>query len=320
MVACDWNLERMTKLTRPLILLALLCALCLNAAAQASRAKFPQPPTVARGAKLRVVHEDKRFFEGPAWDAATKSLYFTVFEDKVTEIRRLDAQGNVTTWMKNTQGINGMRLARNGRLLAAQAYGHKLLSIKIGATGPADVQTLSGDFNGQPYVQPNDLAEAPNGDLYYTDPDFDGKVKSSVFRRSAAGQVTRIIPNLKNPNGILVSANGQTLYVSDSFDLCVYSFPIKADGSVNVGEMKLFFSPLTENKNEPDGMCADEQGNLYFAMRGGVWVVTPAGKALGLIPIKEFASNVAFGGADRKTLFVTGEGKVYALPMKVRGQ
>ena len=63
----------------------------------------------------------------------------------------------------------------------------------------------------------------------------------------------------------------------------------------------------------------DEQGNLYFTMRGGVWVVASSGKLLGLIPIKEFASNVGFGGADGKTLFVTCEGKVYALQMNVRG-
>ena len=92
--------------------------LCLSASAVVAQQKPALPPTVERNAKLRVVHEAKLFFEGPAWDAATASLYFTVFEDKVTEIRRLDEQGKVTTWMRDTAGINGMRLSRNGRLLA----------------------------------------------------------------------------------------------------------------------------------------------------------------------------------------------------------
>src|SRR5262245_38922157 len=127
--------------------------------AYAQQSTFSLPPTVESGAKLRAVHEDNRFFEGAAWDVATSSLYFTVFKHKVKEIQPLNAQGNVTLWMRDTAGINGMRLARNGRLLAAQAYGHKLLSLKIAPQGPEEIVTLSGDFEGQTYNQPNDLAE-----------------------------------------------------------------------------------------------------------------------------------------------------------------
>jgi gluconolactonase len=71
--------------------------------------------------------------------------------------------------------------------------------------------------------------------------------------------------------------------------------------------------------NDPDGMCADINGNLYFAMRGGIWVVSPEGKSLGLIPVPEFCSNVTFGGADGKTLYITCDRKVYSLSMKVKG-
>jgi gluconolactonase len=91
------------------------------------------------------------------------------------------------------------------------------------------------------------------------------------------------------------------------------------DGSVDQGQLKIFFDPPTENMADPDGMCADAEGNLYFAMRGGVWVVSAEGKSLGLIPVPEFSSNVTFGGADGKTLFVTCDKKVYSLAMNVRG-
>ena len=66
-------------------------------------------------------------------------------------------------------------------------------------------------------------------------------------------------------------------------------------------------------------MCSDAEGNLYFAMRGGVWVVTPEGNPLGLIPVPEFCSNVTFGGDDGRTLYLTCDKKVYALRMAVRG-
>jgi gluconolactonase len=277
------------------------------------------PPTVADGAQPAVVYEEDAFFEGPAWDPATGKLYFTAFKKDNQQILRLDGNKKANVWMDKTQGVNGMRLSRNGRLLGAQAYGHNVLSMKIGASGPEDVKSLTANFQGQTYNQPNDLAEAPNGAIYYTDPDFKGKTRSAVYYLSPEGKASRIITHLKIPNGILVSNDGKTLYVADSFQKRIYSYAIKPDGSVDEGAVKIFFDPDTENRNDPDGMSSDAEGNLYFAMRGGVWVASPEGKTLGFIPIPEFTSNVGFGGKDGKTLFMTCSKKVYALEMKVKG-
>jgi gluconolactonase len=86
-----------------------------------------------------------------------------------------------------------------------------------------------------------------------------------------------------------------------------------------VGPGAVFFDPATDNRASPDGMSIDEQGNLYFSGRGGVWVASPEGKSLGFIPVPEFCSNVTFGGADGRVLYLTCDKKVYALAMKVRG-
>lgn len=277
------------------------------------------PPTVADGSQPNIVYEEDAFFEGPAWEPATGKLYFTAFKKENQQILRLDGPKKITVWMDKTQGVNGMRLSRNGRLLGAQAYGHNLLSMKIGANGPEDVKSLSANFNGENYNQPNDLAEAPTGGIYYTDPDFKGKSRSAVYYLSPEGRVHRIITHLKIPNGILVSNDGKTLFVADSFEKRIYSYPILPDGTVDQGAVKVFFDPDTDNRNDPDGMCADAEGNLYFAMRGGVWVASPEGKTLGFIPIPVFASNVGFGGKDGKTLYVTCDKRVYAIEMKVKG-
>lgn len=292
-----------------------------RAASPPEARNFALPPTVADGAKLNIVYEADSFFEGPAWDPVSGKLYFTSFrKDQNQQILRLDAPGQVFVWMDQTQGVNGMRLSRAaGRLLGAQAYGHNLLSMKIGAAGPEDVKRLSSNFEGETYNQPNDLAEAPDGGIYYTDPDFKGKTRSAVYHLNPEGRVRRIITHLKIPNGILVSPDGKTLYVADSFEKRIYSYPILTDGSVEQGAVKVFFDPWTENQNDPDGMCADAEGNLYFAMRGGVWVASPKGSALGLIPVPEFSSNVAFGGKEGRTLFITCQGKVYSMEMKVKG-
>lgn len=289
-------------------------------ARQAAGDAPPSPSTVAAGAKLTVVYEDGRYFEGPSWDAATGKLYFTVFEKGNEQVLRLDAPGKVTVWMDHTQGINGTYLSRNGRLLAAQAFGHNLYSMRIGPNGPEDLKSLTDNFEGVPYIQPNDVAESPTtGGVYYSDPNFKGKAHSAVYYLSTEGRVRRIIDNLKLPNGLEVSNDGRTLYVSDSFEKRVYAYPILADGGVDQGQVKIFFDPRTENTNDPDGMCADASGNLYFAMRGGVWVVSPEGKPLGLIPVPEFCSNVTFGGADGQTLYLTCDKKVYSLRMNVKG-
>jgi gluconolactonase len=81
----------------------------------------------------------------------------------------------------------------------------------------------------------------------------------------------------------------------------------------------VFFNPDTKDRREPDGMAVDAEGNLYLTGRGGVWAVNPAGGALGLIAVKEFASNVTFGGADGRTLFITCQDRLYNVPMKVKG-
>ena len=303
-----------------LALAALAVAVAQTAGAGSAAGQAALPPTVAPGEKLSVVYEDGRFFEGPSWDPLTARLYFTAFEKGNEQVLRLDAPGKVTVWMDHTQGVNGTYLSRTGRLLAAQAFGHNLLSMRVGRDGPEDVKSLTSGFEGVPYIQPNDVAESPaTGGVYYTDPNFKGKTRSAVYYLSPEGAVRLVVENLKLPNGVEVSNDGRTLYVSDSFEKRVYSYPILPDGGVDQGRVKIFFDPQTENANDPDGMCSDAEGNLYFAMRGGVWVVTPEGKSLGLIPVPEFCSNVTFGGADGRTLYITCDKKVYALAMKARG-
>jgi gluconolactonase len=282
----------------------------------------PLPPTVAPGASLKVEYTDSRFFEGPSWDRSTNKLYFTAFDrGKGNEqVLRLDATGSVTVWMDHTQGVNGTYLSRDGRLLAAQAFGHNLLSIKIGADGPAEIKSLASSFEGVPFLQPNDVAESSTtGAIYFSDPNFQGKAHSAVYYLGSNGIVRRIIDNLKLPNGLEVSNDGKTLYVSDSFEKRIYSYPIVADGSVDQGHVKIFFDPQTENTADPDGMCTDAVGNLYFAMRGGIWVVSQEGNLLGFIPVPEFCSNVTFGGSDGQTLFVTCDKKLYSIAMQVKG-
>src|SRR5262245_31062969 len=193
----------LTLLKTILFVSLLLPGLNVSALAQS---KLPGlPSTVAAGAKLTVVYEDERDFEGPSWDPVTQKLYFTAFAKDDEQVLRLEAPGKVFVWMDHTKGINGTYLSRDGRLLADQAFGHILLRIKISPDGPAEVKSLTSTYEGIPYIQPNDVAESPvTGGIYYSDPNFKGKTQSAVYYLSTTGAVRRVIDNLKLPNGLEV--------------------------------------------------------------------------------------------------------------------
>jgi len=275
------------------------------------------PATIVDGAQLTSVYTDERmFFEGPAWDAKSGKLFFTAFGDKNQQILRLDAPGKVTVWLDKTEGVNGTYLANDGRLLGAQAYGHRVLSFAIGPEGPADTKVLLDDKS---LHQPNDIAQSPNGDIYFTDPDFEKEQTSAVYVITVKGNIKKIIEDMRVPNGLKVSNDGRTLYVADDGPKNWRMYSIQSDGTVGPG--RVFFDPPVpmEKRAAPDGMSIDDHGNLYLSGSGGVWVVDKFGRSLGLIPITEFCSNVTFGGPEGKTLYLTCSKQVYSLSMKVRG-
>jgi sugar lactone lactonase YvrE len=186
-------------------------------------AEPPLPGTVAEGATLVEVFADDCFFEGPTWDQAGGKLYFTAFYPDKTRILRLDSPGTAAVWMDQTQGVNGTWLSLDGRLLGAQAFGHRLVSYGFGADGPTDPETL---LYAPGLNQPNDVCQTPNGDIYFTDPDFDGQKKSAVFRYRASGEVTKVIDDMPVPNGVIASLDGRTLYVGDSHLVLWRAYPI----------------------------------------------------------------------------------------------
>jgi gluconolactonase len=298
-----------------------IVALAAAAAMAEVPAEEPLPETVAPGAALVEIYAADRFFEGPTWDPATGKLYFTSFGAESPQILRWDGPGQATVWLDNTEGVNGTFLARDGRMLAAQAFGHRVLSFAIGPDGPTDTQVLY--FNPELH-QPNDVCQAPNGNIYFSDPDFDGRATGRVYVLTPDGQATAIITDTPVPNGLEVSIDGQTLYVGDDHLDHWRAYPIGEDGTT--GEGRVFFNPQGPNRTQSDGMCLDEHGNLYFSGqcrfedgKGGVWVVSPEGVSLGRIATPEFCSNVCFGGPDGTTLYLTCANKVYSLQMAVHG-
>lgn len=271
-----------------------------------------QYPLIYPGASLTPVLSTGNYYEGPSWDPVTEKLYFTQMTGG-DYIVRLTPPNSFYNWQSGTNGANGTYLSNDGRLLVCQGSTKRIVSLGIGPGGPTDTQVLAQNSS---WLAPNDLCQAPNGNIYFTTPDWNG-VAGRVYLLTPTGAVTTIITELKFPNGVITSLDGQTLYVSDSEYRYWKSYPILANGTVGSGSV--FFNPTTGNTTKPDGMSIDELGNLYFCGRGGVWIVSPTGATLDFIPISQFASNVTFGGSDGRTLYITCQDKLYSLAMEVRG-
>ena len=191
---------------------------------------------------------------------------------------------------------NGIVFDRQGFMYVADYAVHNVLQIDI-KTKEITVYAHEPKMN-----QPNDLAIAPDGTLYASDPNW-GKDTGQVWRIDTKGKVTLVAPNMGTTNGIEVSPDGKTLYVNESVQRNIWAFPIMEGGSL--GDKKLL---QKFDDHGFDGMRCDVAGNLYVTRygKGTVAVVSPKGEVLREIDVLgKMPSNLCFGGPDGKTVYVT---------------
>jgi sugar lactone lactonase YvrE len=195
------------------------------------------------------------------------------------------------------------------------------------------VETLASHYDGKRLNSPNDVICASNGDVYFSDPPYglrqpDGSFKGQelpycgVFRWSAADeQLTLLIDDFERPNGLALNAQETELYICDTEHHHVRVFDRSADGSLRHGRVcvQLIHGDVL---GRADGMKLDVEGNLYVAGNTpeGIWVFNPGGKLIGFISVGELAANLAWGGDDWRTLYITARTSVDRVPMKVAGQ
>ncbi len=234
--------------------------------------------------------------EGPQCDR-DGNIYVVNFEKQQT-IGKVspDGKAEVFVMLPGTSTGNGIVFDLMGRMCVADYVGHNVLRIDL-ATRQIEVLAHSDEMN-----QPNDLAIAPNGTIYASDPHW-SKSTGQLWKIDTSGRVQRVAEKMGTTNGIEVSPDGQTLYVNESMQRKVWSFAIHPDGTV--GEKSL----LKEFPDHGfDGMRCDVDGNLYITRygKGTVVVLSPAGKELREIDVLgKNPSNVCFGGPDGRTAYVT---------------
>jgi gluconolactonase len=268
---------------------------------------------IAPGETLRKLADGFIFTEGPACDAQG-NVFFT--DQPNDRIHKWSTEGKLTTFMQPCGRANGLCFDADGNLWACADEKNEMWRID-----PAGKKTVAiKDYQGKLLNGPNDVWLRPGGGLYFTDPYYardywkrgPKQMDECVYFLSADGrQLTRVIDDFKQPNGIIGTSDGKTLYVSDIGAGKTYRYRIQPDGSLSD---KALFCRLGS-----DGMTIDDQGNVYLTGRG-VTVFDASGKQIEHVAVDEpWTGNVCFGGKDRQTLFITASKGLYAIKMRVKG-
>lgn len=221
-------------------------------------------------------------------------------------------------------GPDGLAVDREGRLLLTTFAGRSL--DRIDRNGRRTV--LADGYDGKRFNGTNDLAVMRDGSIYFTDTfgglrerDKDprkGLGYNGVYRWKD-GKVSLVAKDMPNVNGLAFSPDEKVLYVNGSRDNYVNRYDVMPDGALANG--KLFI----DMKGQPqpgvsDGMKVDTLGNVYESGPGGIWIISPEGKHLGTIHAPERAINLAFGDADRKTLYIAAHTSVYRIRLGTAGK
>lgn len=265
-------------------------------------------------AAATLVQNGFLFLEGPLWIAAQNKLIFSDVQGN--RIYQLVPPATTATDFRNPSGgANGNALDKNGVLYTCEHTNHRVSRTLANGTVEPVVET----FGGKKLNSPNDVIVRADQNVYFTDPDYaadasNRQPKQNVFRVAPGGAVTVIDDTLEKPNGIALSPDQNTLYVAVASGKIVRKYAIAADGSVGAGS--LF---ATCDGTSPDGIAVDDAGNLYAATSKGVEIFTPAGVRLGTVTVPQQPANVAFGGTDRRTLYVTARTGLYSTRTNVAG-
>lgn len=289
-------------------------------------APLPASPQVN---KLFSVGENNFFnFEGPVW--VGNALYFSEIgggnAPPPSRINRFIPAGTLERGVLQNTGSNGLGVDADGNLIAAT---HDLGAISTfalpgGARGQLGAQT----FNGNRFNSPNDVVERSDGNVYFTDPAFQApgnpQGATRVYRLAPDGTASVVDASLSNPNGITLSPDGNTLYVTAANGF--FRYALDAAGAPGAQTSM----GANEALQTPDGMAVDCAGNIYTTehFRRLVRVFAPDGTELGRFggpgSFDRDITNLAFGGPNRTTMFVTSltqgqEGGVFSVELQVPG-
>jgi gluconolactonase len=275
------------------------------------------PGVVAPGVEPELVQEGFVFTEGPV-GTPDGGLYFS--DIRPNKIYQLEPGGKITLIREQTNGSNGLAVTKDGEIFAAEGNGQRISKRSADGT----VTTVTESAGGKPFLSPNDLIIDTRGGLYITDPGprpvVPGRPTSVSYLPPGAKDAIIIDGDVARPNGLTLTRDGKTLIVDDTIGPVVFAYDVQPDGSVKNKRPFGQLRDIPEGKESgADGMALDSEDRVYITTLTGVQVFDAKGQHLGTIKVPRQPANVAFGGPDKRTLYITAREGLYRIKMLSQG-
>jgi gluconolactonase len=224
----------------------------------------------------------------------------------------------------NSGGANGLYFDPAGKLVSMDGD-RRQVSRRAADDLTVVEAVLANKWNDLPFNSPNDLVIADDGGIYFTDPDYQSRraQPEGVYYLSPNGELSQVLSGFRRPNGVILSPDGTILYLAVEAELKIMAYDIGEDGlPTNEREFAKTNVDAQGNRipgisNGPDGMAVDPAGNLYAAVQNAIWAWTPSGERLFELDVPEDPTNVTFGGADGKTMFITAQRSLYGITLNI---
>jgi gluconolactonase len=263
--------------------------------------------------EIMEVARGLRFTDGPAWSPEGYLVFLDVPNHRLL---RYEPEGRVSLMRDNTNGASGAAFDKSGNLYLAESAARRLSKWAKGKNG---TEVLASAFEKSSFNAPNDLVVRRNGDIYFTDPAFASARDQQelpfhgLFRLSSRGELSVVRRSETRLNGIALSPNHNTLYVTDTDQRTVLAMEVN-----NRGEVRNQRELVKVTEGVPAGMCVDTKGNLYVAA-DFIRIYDSNGKPLGLYRTPDKPSNCVFGESDGKALYVTAGPGVFRIQSEIPG-
>ena len=254
-----------------------------------------------------------QFTEGPLWVATKGELLFS--DVSANRIVRFKA-GKFDTYRTPSNNSNGLTYDTQGRLIVCEQGTRRIIRIET----DGHITMLADRYKGKRLNSPNDVVVQSNGAIYFSDPPFGvrrGEKEldfQGVYRIAPDGNTLTVVAgDFIKPNGLAFTPDEKVLYINDTGRDHIRAFDVAADGSLSNSRI------FTSEAPHPDGMKVDSADNVYCACKPGVMVFDHNGRLLHTYSLPDQPTNLAFGDADLKTLYITARPSLYRVRVSVQG-